>query len=161
MKRQVSIFALCLLIVACGGKPGSLVPKGANQGSCPVCHMTVNSSDPWVAEIVYADGNKLMFESPGDMMAFYTSPEKYDVPVAQKSRANVAQVLVKDYNTKQQVDARQAKFVYKSKVNSPMGADFVPFAEEGDAARFVEENGGAAMSFKDVTPELVQNLRKK
>lgn len=146
----LSILLIAVLISACGRSPDA----------CPVCNMKVKPSDPWAAEIVYKDGSKLMFESPGDLMTFYSAPDRFEVTDAQKDRSNIDQILVKDYQTRSQVDARQASFVYQSKVHGPMGRDLVPFADESAALAFVETNGGSLIKFEEVTPDMVRNLRR-
>jgi len=122
--------------------------------------MRVKASDDWAAEIYYKDQTKLMFESPGDMLAFYTSPKSYEVDDAHRDRANIERIVVKDYQSKHPTDARQASFVYKSKIEGPMGADFLPFGKREDAEAFVAANGGTLLSLNDVTGEMARDLRK-
>ena len=137
------------------------MPADAAQGICPVCKMSVKAQDRWATEIIYRDGTKLMFESPGDMLSFYTSPAGYDVPDSHKDKANIERLLVRDYRSGDIIDINQASLAYKSKVNSPMGPDLIPFAARSDALVFIEENGGTLISFGEITPEIVRNLRKK
>ena len=153
-------FALSLFLSSCGASRGGAVASNAAFGSCPVCHMKVKASDDWAAEIYYNDKTKLMFESPGDMLAFYTSPKSYEVDDVHKDRANIEKIVVKDYQAKQPTDARQAVFVYKSKIDGPMGADFLPFGKREDAAAFVAANGGTLLSLNEVTGEMARDLRK-
>ena len=152
--------AFSLLASSCGSGRGGAVPAGAAVGYCPVCHMRVKASEDWTAEIYYKDRTKLMFESPGDMLDFYTSPNRYDVDDAHKDPANIERITVKDYQSKQTVDARQAKFAYKSRVEGPMGPDFLPFGKREDAEAFVAANGGALLSLIEVTGEMARDLRK-
>ena len=157
----LSIFALCLLASSCRPSLTEPVKADAESGFCPVCQMKVKASDPWASEIYYSDGTKLMFESPGDMMAFYSAPEKYKVADGLKDRSKIEKIVVKDYQTKDEIDARKAKLVYKSKVEGPMGPDFLPFSKREDAESFVAANGGTVVALNEVTPEMVQNLRKR
>lgn len=151
---------LCLLITASCGPGGGALPAGAASGKCPVCGMTVKASDDWAAEIYFNDQTKLIFESPGDMFSFYTAPARYSVDDAHKDLTRIERITVKDYQSKQPVDARQAKFVYKSKVDGPMGPDFLPFAKKEDAEAFVAANGGTLLSLGEVTAEMARDLRK-
>ena len=153
------LLSFSLFLSSCGPRRGA-VASNAAFGYCPVCHMRVKASDDWAAEIYYKDGTKLLFESPGDMLAFYTSPRGYDVDDAHKDRANIERIVVKDYQSKQPTDARQAVFVYKSKIEGPMGADFLPFGKRADAEAFVAANGGTLLSLNDVTGEMARDLRK-
>jgi nitrous oxide reductase accessory protein NosL len=152
-------FAFLLFTFSCGGR-GGVVPETASLGTCPVCRMQVKASDDWAAEIYFNDHTKLMFESPGDMLAFYVSPERYGIDDVHKDRANIVKINVKDYQSKQPADARQAKFVFKSKVEGPMGPDFLPFAKKEDAEAFVAANGGTLLSLGEVTGSMVQEVRK-
>jgi copper chaperone NosL len=154
-------FALCLLLSSCRPSVTMPVKADATSGFCPVCRMKVETGDPWASEVYYSDGTKLMFESPGDMMTFYSAPEKYKVPDAQKDRAKIEKIVVKDYQTKEEIDARKANLVYKSKVEGPMGPDFLPFSKREDADSFVAANGGKVVALNEVTTEMVLNLRKK
>ena len=157
--------SVLLLVIAtlafssCGSRSGA-VTASATMGTCPVCHMKVNASDEWASEIYFKDGTKLLFESPGDMLAFYTSPASYNVDDAQKDRANIQKIMVKDYQTKQPIDALQARLAYKSKIEGPMGADFFPFAKRDEAEAFVAANGGTLLALNEVTPDMVRDLRK-
>lgn len=165
LKRRAWIFALCLLpftfcLTACGPDRRAPVKADAATGYCPVCAMKVNAADEWTAEIYYNDGTKLMFESPGDMLAFYTAPGKYKVPPAQQDRANIMRVAVKDYQTRQAIDGQQAALVYGSRVTGPMGPDFLAFTRRNDADAFIAANGGQLLGLNEVTPEMVQNLRR-
>jgi copper chaperone NosL len=165
-ERAKSAFALALFpfyfflfTFSCGPSRGP-VSSDAAFGFCPVCHMKVKNSDAWAAEIYYNDRTKVMFESPGDMVAFYISPGAYAVDDAHKNRANIERIVVKDYQSKQAIDANQAVFVYKSRVEGPMGADFLPFAKRGDAEAFVAVNEGTLLSLKEVTGDMSRELRK-
>ena len=152
-------FALCLQ--SCSPDRDAPIRADAKSGYCPVCYMKVQADDEWATEIHYSDGTKLMFESPGDMLAFYTAPDKYKVTAAQKNRANITKILLKDYQTKDQIDGQEAKLVYKSKVEGPMGPDFLAFNKRTDAEAFVATNGGKIIALNDVTSEMVQDVRKR
>src|ERR1700742_5051008 len=88
------LLAFCLLplifsLTACGPNRRAVVKADASSGYCPVCGMEVSDKDEWTASIYYNDGTKLMFESPGDSMVFYTAPGKYKATPVQQDRANV------------------------------------------------------------------------
>ena len=63
--------------------------------------MNAISSDDWAAEIYYSDGTKIIFESPADMLLFYTAPNEYKASDIQMNSANVTRPVVKDYKTTQ------------------------------------------------------------
>ncbi len=148
-------------MAACSPDREAPVKADAKSGYCPVCHMRVQADDEWATEIYYSDGTKLMFESPGDMLAFYTAPDKYKVTEAQKARTNITRILLKDYQTRDQIDGQAAMLVYKSKVEGPMGPDFLAFNKRTDADAFIAANGGKIIALNDVTSEMVQDVRKR
>ena len=152
-------FAFLLFTSSCGSRSG-IVPAAAVMGKCPVCHMTVKASDDWTAEIYFNDGTKLMFESPRDMFAFYAAPAAFQSDVVHSDTANIERISVKDYQTKQPIDARQATLVFKSKVEGPMGPDTLAFGKREDAEAFVAANGGTLLTFRGVMDETIRDLRK-
>jgi nitrous oxide reductase accessory protein NosL len=159
---RLLIFCLLpFLFASCSADRASVVSADATAGYCVVCKMKVNASDPWTSEIHFSDGKKLMFETPGDMAAFYVEPEKYKVPESQKDRAGITKIVVKDYQTRQPLDGREAILVYKSKIESDMGPDLVPLTTREAAEKFVAANSGTIVALGEVTPEMVHNLRKK
>lgn len=149
-------FPLAVCLSACGPNREGTIKADATTGFCPVCKMKVNN-DEWTAELYYNDGTKLMSESPVDLMKFFTAPDKYKATPVQQNRANITKILFKDYQTKQPIDARQAALVVGSRVEGPMGADFIPFANRADADAFVVAKGGRVISLSDITPEMAQN----
>ena len=164
--RDATAYAFLLLPFAClpfttsCGSSSGVVPASATMGTCPVCHMKVKASDDWAAEIYFKDGTKLLFESPGDMLAFYLAPETFVSDAAHNNVANMDRIMVKDYQSKQPIDARQATLVFKSKVEGPMGPDFLPFGKREDAEAFVAANGGTLLSLGGVVSPMVRDLRK-
>ncbi len=153
------IWLLVVLATSCGPRSG-VVPAGAVMGTCPVCHMKVKASDDWTAEIYFNDGTKLMFESPTDMFAFYAAPAAFQSDATHRDPANIERITVKDYQTKQAIDARQATLVFKSKVEGPMGPDTLAFGKREDAEVFVAANGGRLLSFGGLMDETMRDLRK-
>jgi copper chaperone NosL len=121
--------------------------------------MTVQASDDWASEIYYKDGTKLMFESPTDMFAYYLSPEAFNTDAVHRDPANIERITVKDYQTKQAIDARQATLVVKSKVEGPMGPELLPFAKREDAEAFASVNGGTLLAFNGIMNDTIRDLR--
>lgn len=163
MRRFLALSLLAVVIfasAACRDSRSAPVLANAMTGYCPVCKMKVQSADLYTAEIIYADGTKLMFETAGDMLTFYSAPDRFPDAEAQRDRANIEKILVKDFQTKEVIDVRRAALVYKSRINGPMGPDVFAFVTETAAASFVATNGGTVMTFNSLTPEMVQNLRK-
>lgn len=156
MKLKLTcLLAAALALVACG-------PRGRAEKypTCPVCHMKVDPNDKLAARIIFSDGTGLTFESPADMLAFYFEPEKYPTPGSPKDRSKITKLIVKDYETGEQIEAGAAIFVHGSRVNGPMGPDLFAFARESDAESFIEANGGEKIKLSDITLEMVRSIRK-
>ncbi|MFL6213439.1 MAG: nitrous oxide reductase accessory protein NosL [Blastocatellia bacterium] len=151
------LFAICLS--ACGPNRRAIVKAEAATGYCPVCGMKVSAADETTAEIYFNDGTKLMFESPGDLLAFYTAPAKFKAAPVQQDLANITSVSFKDQQTKQAVDGRRAALVYGSRAEGPMGPDFFAFDKRSDAEAFVAANGGTIIGINEVTPDMAQTSR--
>ena len=151
-------FAVFLFTSSCGSSDGA-VPAAATMGTCPVCRMKVNASDDWAAEIYFKDSTKLLFESPGDMLTFYLAPKTFQSAPAHSDPANILRIMLKDYQSRQPIDGRQATLVFKSKVEGPMGPDFLPFGKREDAEAFTAVNGGTLILLGDVTSEMIRDLR--
>ena len=73
----------------------------------------------------------------------------------------VKAIYVKDYGTKEYIDAKTANYVKGSDVKGPMGDDLVPFASSDDAAAFVHEHGGEVIAYEDITKDLLKGLKMK
>jgi nitrous oxide reductase accessory protein NosL len=92
------------------------------------------------------------------MLAFYTSPTRYNVNDWLKERRNIKKVQLKDYNTREPIDAASAELVVKSRMDGPMGPDFFPFSTRQAAEIFAGTNGGTVLRLADVTVEIVREL---
>ena len=163
--RGFLLVALVATPLSCGDKAKGPIPASATSGYCPVCQMKVDAADQYAAEILYNDGTKLLFESQGDMLHFYFAgefpkPERFEVTAVQQDRNNVTGIRAKDYNSRTPVEVREATLVYKSRVESPMGPDVFAFASRNDAESFAAANGGRVVTFAELTPEMVLDLRK-
>ena len=165
IEKHVSTLRIGVLILAaataeaCGYRGGPL-SRSAKTGYCPVCKMRVTLDAPLTCQVLFTDDTKLMFESPGDMIEFYLAPGKYGITEAQKDRANILKMLVRDYETHEVVGVESATLVYKSRVKGPMGDDIFAFKAESDAQLFVSEHGGSIMVLSEITPEMIRDLRK-
>lgn len=154
-----SLLLLVFCLSACGPNRRAVVKADSVTGYCPVCGMKVNAAEDTTAEIYYNDGTKLMFESPGDLLTFYTAPAQFNVSPAQQNPANITKVSFKDHQTRQAIDGRQAALVYGSRVEGPMGPDFYAFDKRTDAEAFVAANGGKVIGINDVTLDMAQTFR--
>jgi copper chaperone NosL len=155
---RVTVLLALIGVASCGFRSSRLTT--AKSGYCPVCGMKVTSDGALTCRLFFSNNTELMFESPGDMIAFYLAPEKYSTNEPRPVDATIEKMLVKDYNTREILPAESATFVYKSSVSGPMGNDIFPFKTENDAAQFVSSSGGRIVTLPEVTPEMIDDLRR-
>jgi nitrous oxide reductase accessory protein NosL len=110
----------------------------------------------WVAGVRFADGSYAVFDGAKDLLRFWLEPERH---AKGRTRKDIVRLLVTDYYTVQQVDARTAWFVLGSDVLGPMGHELVPFATEGGAREFARDHHGKrVLRFDDLTLALLEGL---
>jgi len=125
------------------------VPNGAK---CSVCGMFVYKYPKWAATMEI-DSKKYYFDGVKDMMKYYffDGDFKYD-------RAKISKMEVTNYYTLNAIKAKDAFYVYDSKVYGPMGRELIPFSTQKEAESFIADHGGELMKFSDITPKNIMAL---
>ncbi|HEY6011754.1 MAG TPA: nitrous oxide reductase accessory protein NosL [Nitrospirota bacterium] len=128
----------------------------ARKEKCPVCGMLVSLFPDWNAKVVFADSTQANIGGPKDMFKYYRNMKKYNPA---QSSDSVKAITVKDYVSKEDIDAFKAFYVIWSDVYGPMGHEPIPFENEADAKKFLSEHKGRQiLSFKDITSEVIWSL---
>ena len=84
---------------------------------------------------------KIFFSSPKSLIEFYLRPGKwYDIGV--KSEKDFKDIIVTDYATMKLINARDAYFIYGSRITSPSGDDLVAIEGKSNAENFSKKNNG-------------------
>lgn len=126
------------------------------KDKCPVCGMFVARYPDWLAGLTFADGARLVFDGPKDLLKFWHDPARY---LPSRRREDVVALFVTDYYGLAQVDARAAYFVIGSDVLGPMGRELVPFAQREEAEEFLRDHHGERiLRFDEVTAAVVASL---
>ena len=134
---------LALTLVACSGKPE---PIEYGRESCAFCKMAI--TDPrFAAEIVTKKGKVYKFDSIECMIA-----ATLDGTV---DPAEVKRYWVKDFETREWVDAERALFLQSPKMRSPMGVNLVAFATREHMEAFKMKYDGLELAFEDL-PNVVR-----
>ncbi len=125
------------------------VPKSAK---CPVCGMFVSKYPKWAALMV-VNNQYYYFDGIKDMMKFYFFDKdfKYD-------RDAIKNMKVTNYYTLEAIDAKNAFYVYDSKVYGPMGREVIAFKNKKEAKNFIKDHGGKLLRFEDLTPKNIMAL---
>ena len=144
----------CSLALASAAQPEN--QPSLKRDKCPVCGMFVDMFADWNAVIEFADGRQAVFDGAKDMFKYYLDIRKYD-PL--KGKSAMQAISVKDYYSKESIDARQAFFVIWSDVYGPMGHEPIPFEKEADAKKFLKEHKGKQiLRFKNITSRIIVSL---
>jgi copper chaperone NosL len=128
------------------------------RARCPVCNMYADMDPVWVAQIDYADGSKLMFDTPHHLFKCYFNPTDAEASEYQRTNQNMSKLSVTDYKTKSVIDARAAFYLSGSDIKSIMGDTVVPFASKADAQEAQKQHGGRILAFGEVAPDLLTGL---
>ncbi len=153
---------LLALFAACGkAPPASEAAVDVHDGDvCAVCGMYLRGSPgPRAQAWVAGQGKPQVFDSIRDFFAWVLQPEH---------QANVESLYVQnsaliDWQhptgaANSFIDARRAYYVAWQPLPGSMGATLAPFATRADAEAFVAREGGAVLTFAQVTSDLVANL---
>jgi copper chaperone NosL len=125
---------------------------------CPVCGMYPARFPRWAAQIVFKDGASHYFDSPVDMFVLLQRIDRYSRRYALK---DIAISYVTDFETGQWIEAHHAFFVHGSNAAGPMrNADLPAFSTRKSADAFARSRGGKVLTFRQVTPELIQPMSR-
>ena len=107
----------------------------------PVYLINVDKYPKFSAKMVLKDGRVIEFASVKSMMNFYFHPEKYpDYRV--KDRTQVDKMFVKDYITGKEINAKDAWYVFGSRLIGPHGDDLIPLSSQTSVRLFKQKYGG-------------------
>ena len=148
MLQAVSIYLYNPILAADKSK----MIETPQDAKCPVCGMFVAKYPKWVAQIEVEDGHKHYFDGVKDMMKFYFHPTKYHTHSAEK----ISQINVTDYYSLESTDARKAFYVIGSNIYGPMGEELIPFKDENQAKKFMQDHfGKKLLKFEEIQKEIL------
>ena len=136
-----------------------LAPKSIPADArCPVCGMYPARFPRWAAQIVFKDGASHFLDSPVDLFVFLQGIDRYSRRYAMK---DIATSYVNDFETGQWIEMHHAFYVHGSNVAGPMrNADLPAFSSRKLADAFARSRGGKVLTFRQVTPELIQPMSR-
>jgi copper chaperone NosL len=155
--RWLALFVLLLSInLSYADEPKIEIKK---TDRCPVCGMFVYKYPKWVAQIIFQDGAYYFYDGAKDMFKHYFNPAKY---TAGKTAVTIKNIYVTDYYDVELIDGKAAFYVLGSDVLGPMGHELLPFKDKESAQEFLEDHQGKSiMTFKEVTPTIIESLDKR
>jgi nitrous oxide reductase accessory protein NosL len=131
-------------------------PDPGPRDTCPVCGMFVAKYPPWVATVVFADGQAEHFDGAKDMFKYLLDLPKW---APGRRQEEIASIHVTEYYGLARTSARQAWYVIGSDVLGPMGHELVPLASEAEAGDFMRDHKGRrVLRFDEVELALLERL---
>lgn len=144
-RRLFVLGAAALVLSGCGDKTSANEPPKIAYGKdlCARCRMII-SEERFAGGLVEPDGDALVFDDPGELIA-----------QVQEEGLKDRRVWVHDYITKKWIDGTQAFFVVDDNLMTPMGTGVVALETRDEAERLAVEMGGRVMTWQ----EIVQNWK--
>jgi nitrous oxide reductase accessory protein NosL len=154
---RTTMFGILIFFLAVASFAGEAEEgTAARRTKCPVCGMFVAPYVDWNATIAFSDSFSAIFDGSKDMFKYYLDIRKY-APARDKDM--ITSITVKDYFSKEDIDARKAYYVIWGDVYGPMGHEPIPFAKEADAKKFLKKHHGKkVLRFTDITLKLLHDL---
>lgn len=126
--------------------------------SCGKCGMYPASYPQWQSEIIFNDGSMSAFDGCKCMFGFMFDMGQYD---QSHKNGDIAKIWVRDFNSGEWIDGREAHFVVGSDVMGPMGKELIPFQDQAAADTFQKEHGGELTGFDTITMATLKPLMGK
>lgn len=151
MKTLAALAIMCLLAgcseTAIDGPPDIRF----GQDECVHCGMIISDDRCAAAAIVQIDGQRryALFDDIGDLFEYERSQK--DISVLSR--------YVRDYDSRQWIDAGQAQFVRIPGLATPMGSGLIAYADRGDAEKKIQSSGeGKLVILKALREETGQTV---
>jgi nitrous oxide reductase accessory protein NosL len=109
------------------------------------------------SQIVFKNGSFVAFDGTKDLFKFLLNMEGYD---KKHTKDDVAVAWVKDFNSAEWIDAKDAHFIIGSDVFGPMGKEIIPLSDHMAAMAFKDKHGGAPIHYAEITMEVIDSLDK-
>jgi copper chaperone NosL len=135
--RHLSCVLAIVFLSNCSSKPKP-EPIHIGEDMCAHCRMAIIEPQ-FAAEIVWSSGEVSKYD---DLICLAKG-------VKSSENANIQQIFLQDYLTREWVSRDQALVVKASAVQTPMGSGSVVFANREAAQKFLAEHGGQMMSLQE------------
>jgi copper chaperone NosL len=151
----VALFAAVWLPAGCGKPQQPVQPREMTRSAaCSLDGMILADYPGPKGQIHYDQGEPDFFCDTMELMSIYLQPEQ---------RKRVVAIFTQDmgkadWNNPQGnwIDARQAWFVYGSRMKGSMGPTLATFARAEDAQAFARQFGGRVLRFEQITLDMVR-----
>ena len=138
------LILLAAALSACSGGDPVPVEIYPEEDVCQTCRMLI-TDQRFAAECVMKKGRAKKFDDPICLIRYFDMAKTLGLA----KREDVAAYYVKDYDTKEWLDATKAYFV-KANVVTVMGYGVVSFKSKEKADQFTAEYKGTLLKFEDL-----------
>jgi len=168
VKKTVFFIALATLLMAEGPQPfkaKTVQPAQPFTGKItqlrqkldPMYDIPLDKYPKWHCEAVLKNGHKATFISVKSMMQVFLHQDYFIKRGLLED--TIDKIYISDYLSGEKVDAKQAMYVFGSRIVGPHGDDLIPFASESNAKLFMMKNGGTKLlPYAKITAGLLRYL---
>ena len=152
MKRVALTFVIFLSLLS-----GGEIKLLDNNATDPVYILPLKKYDKWLCEAKLKSGKSVQFVSVKSMFTVY-----FHQPYFIKHKfldSNIEKMYVQDYISGKKVDAKDAVYLFGSRIVGPHGDDLIPFANQENAKLFMLKHGGTKiLPFNKLSKGLIKYL---
>ena len=154
----VTIFMLLASISQGSQTPSTTPMQIAEDISCSKCGMFPAKYPQWQTQVIFKDGKMAAFDGCKCMFGFLFKMDQFD---KEHAHGDVAAVWVREFNSREWIDATKAHYVVGSDKMGPMGKELIPFADAASAENFQKEHGGQSAQYDAISMETLKPLMGK
>ena len=120
------------------------------EARCKNCGMRIDAASQWRAELLTADGNAVVFDTPRCALQSWRS-----------GKTPAKSIRVQDYYDRKPRDGNEVRFVIGGDVVGPMGPDLVP-VDPARVSKFIQDHAADhALTLDEVTTEVLASTSQK
>ncbi|MFC0296789.1 nitrous oxide reductase accessory protein NosL [Geobacillus jurassicus] len=135
----LAIFIFIIGVITGCNQKAEPVAIDEKNDKCDFCHMAVGNNQ-FATELVLKNGKVLKFDDIGCMYQW----------MKEHKNETVEAMFVRDYETNDWLEADQATYVYDQTIRTPMAYNVISFKDEDKAKKFVEQHGGAVLTYNEL-----------
>jgi len=153
------LMAILALFIIAGCSKEEVKPVAINEDTdkCEICHMAVKDNE-FATEIILENGKSMVFDDIGCMYKW----------MKENSDKKVAHSFVKDYDSKEWIEAESASYVYDKPIKTPMAYNVISFTDKKGAQTFIDQHGGSLLTYEKLehhswekNEEMVKEMKEK
>lgn len=148
---------LLLIILLFSGVFAGGIKLADQNATDPVYILPLTKYPKWLCEAELKSGKKVQFVSVKSMMQVYQHQDYFKRHKLLDS--DIREIYVQDYLTGKKIPAKNAVYVFGSRLTGPHGDDLIPLENEEKAKLFMLKYGGTKiLPFEKLSKGLIRYL---